>query len=122
MGEVVRAGFLRDRISLRRDGRLLLRDMTRLDGDIATVLAGKAVAGGGTAMASIILAAPDAPARLPILREALAASGLIAGASTFENIVFARILAPDGASLRHCVIAALRACRDGRPMPRVWQG
>jgi urease accessory protein len=122
MGEVVRAGFLRDRITLRRDNRMLLQDMTRLDGDIATALARKAVAGGTAAVASIIFAAPDAPARLPPLRDTLTASGLIAGATSFENIVFARILAPDGASLRHCVISALRACRDGRVMPRVWQG
>jgi urease accessory protein len=122
MGEIVRTGFLRDRITLRRQNRLLLQDITRLDGDIATTLARKAVAGGAGAVASIIFAAPDAPARLPMLRDDLAASGLIAGASGFETIVFARILAPDSASLRNCVVAALRACRDGRPMPRAWQG
>ncbi|OYV33627.1 MAG: hypothetical protein B7Z81_11115, partial [Acidocella sp. 20-61-6] len=38
MGEVVSAGFLRDRIVLRREGRLVLQDMTRLEGDIAAQL------------------------------------------------------------------------------------
>jgi urease accessory protein len=122
MGEVVRSGFLRDRILLRRDGRLVLQDMTRLDGDIVGTLARKAVAGGAAAMASIIFAAPDAGAHLDVMRDVLNASGLVAGTSCFEGVVFARILAPDGASLRNCVVNALRACRNGREMPRVWQG
>jgi urease accessory protein len=122
MGEVVRRGVLRDRILLRRGGRLVLQDMTRLDGDIAAILARKAVAGGAAAMASVIFAAPDAAARLDGLRGVLGASGLVAGASCFEGVVLARILAPDGASLRNCVVNVLRACRDGRAMPRVWQG
>jgi predicted transcriptional regulator len=48
-------------------------------------------------------------------------SGLTAGASVIEGVVFARLLAP-AASLRNCVVAVLRACRDGRALPRVWQG
>jgi urease accessory protein len=121
MREILRAGELHDRIVLRRGKQILLQDMTRLQGDIAGRLARTAIGNGAAAMASIILAAPDAPARLAGLRHVLAESGLTAGATVFNGIVFARILAQDGCGLRNCVIAAVTNLRDGRPMPRVWQ-
>ena len=120
MGETVRSGFLRDRITLRRGGKLLLNDMTRLSGDIEAALAGPATAGGATAMATIVLAGNRAQARLPALRAALA--GAQAGASSFENIVLARLVAPDGFSLRNSLRSGLRALRGETPLPRVWQG
>ena len=119
MGEVVASGFLRDQIRLCQDGRRLLQDMTRLQGDIAAQLRRPAVAGGAAAMASLILAGPGAAEKLPALRAGL--EGMQAGASCFEGIVFARILAADGAALRRCVVAALGAVREGRKLPGVWQ-
>jgi urease accessory protein len=121
MGEVLRRGDLQDRVTLRRGGKLLLQDMTRLRGDIAAQLGRAALCHGAAGMAAITFAAPDATARLAGLRDVLAVGGITAGATNFEGVVFARLLAPDGASLRHCVIAALTFLRDGRPMPRVWQ-
>jgi urease accessory protein len=118
MGETIRAGFLRDRITLRRDKKILLQDMTRLDGDIAAQLARKAVADGAMAVASLIYAAPDTAEKLPALRAALASHH--AGASSFDGIIFARILAPSAISLRKCLVAALHAC--GAVLPKVWQG
>jgi urease accessory protein len=123
MGETVRHGMLRDRITLRQDGRLLFQDMTRLEGDISAQLARPAVAAGAAAVAGLILAGPGAAQKLAALREVLhAASPAVAGASAFDGMVFARILAPDGASLRRCLLAALQACREDRALPRVWQG
>jgi urease accessory protein len=118
MGETIHTGALNDKILLRRDGKTILQDMTRLDGDIAAHLAREAVASGAMAAASLIYAAPDAEARLPDLRAALA--GHHAGASAFEGIIFARILAPSAISLRKCLVAALHSC--GCVLPRVWQG
>ncbi len=120
MGEVLSSGFLRDQIRLRQDGRLVLQDMTRLQGDIAAQLRGPAVAGEARAMASLILAGPGSAEKLPDLRAAL--GGMQAGASCFGGIVFARILAPDGAALRRGVVAALAVAREGRSLPGVWQG
>jgi len=118
MGETIRAGFLRDRIMLRRNKKTLLQDMTRLDGDIAAQLARKAVADGAMAVASLIYAAPDTEEKLPAVRAALASHH--AGASSFDGIIFARILAPSAISLRKCLVAALHAC--GAVLPKVWQG
>jgi urease accessory protein len=121
MGETVKMGWLRDRITLRRDGRLEFQDMTRLEGDIAARLAGRAVASGAMAAASLIFSAPGAVATLPALRAALADAN--AGASALgAELIFARVLAPSAVSLRHSVVAALAACRGGRALPRVWQG
>jgi urease accessory protein len=119
MGEAVRYGSLRDSISAKRDGQLAYQDMTRLDGDITTLLNRAALAAGNICVASIIYAAPDAAARLDPMRAALAPHN--AGASITGGILRARILAPTAASLRHCVIAALATCRDGAPLPRTWQ-
>ena len=118
MGETIRTGALNDTISLKIGGKLVFQDITRLNGDIAAQLARKAVADGAMAVASLIYAAPDAEARLPALRAALA--GNHAGASFFGSKNFARILAPSAISLRNCVTAALRSC--GVILPKVWQG
>jgi urease accessory protein len=115
MGERVTTGFLRDGITLRRDGVLLLRDMTRLDGDIEAVLGRKAVADGRMATALLIYAAPDAPERLDDVRT------MLAGATVLDGLLRARIVAPSASALRTCVIAALKICRSGRPLPRTWQ-
>jgi urease accessory protein len=123
MGETVQFGTLRDQIRLRRDGRLLFQDMTRLEGEIAAQLQRRAVAGGACAVAGLIIAGPQAEQQLDRLRAVLhAAPGIVAGASAFEGIIFARLLAPGGASLRQCLLPALEACRGSRKLPRVWQG
>jgi urease accessory protein len=98
MGETIRAGILRDKILLRRGEKLILQDMTTLGGDIADQLARKAVGNGAMAVASLIYA----------------------GASAFDGIIFARLLAPSAISLRKCLVAALHEC--GAVLPRVWQG
>ena len=121
MGETLRAGSLRDRISLRRDGKLLLADFTRLDGDIAALLARPAIAAGAAALATVIYAASDAAARLPAVRAALAVYGAESAATTLDGMIVARLLAPDAISLRSYLLAALRPLLDGRPFPRVWQ-
>ena len=121
MGETVRHGSLRDKISLFRDKKRVLHDVNRLEGAIAAQLARKAVAAGNIAMASLIYAAPDAEILLPLMRGAMADSGCEAGASAFEGIIFGRVLAPDAASLRRCVVAVLKSCRGERELPRSWQ-
>jgi len=119
MGEVVRGGFLRDRISLRRQGQLLWQDSTRLEGDIATKLDHPGVAAGGRALASIFAVGPGISGQLDALRTALA--GAHAGASWTGEILLARILAPDAAALRRVVAKALAVLRPGK-LPRVWHG
>jgi len=116
-GEVLREIFLRDTVTLRRGGRLVLHDQVRLQGHVPRLLAGRATAGGAGAVASLVYAAPGAAARLDPLRAALAGAG---GASFRDGLVVARIVAQDGRQARCAVLAGLGALRDGRALPRVW--
>ncbi len=118
MDERVRTASLHDRVSIRREGRLVVHDAIRLEGAVATVLAGRAVARGGCAVATIWCAGPAAAALLEPLRQALTDAD--AGASVVEGVLIARIVAPTGASLRKTVVQGLNILRGGRTLPRVW--
>lgn len=119
MGETIRHARLRDTIRIRRDGRLILHDAIRLDGD-AAVLDTKAGANANRAMATLFHVAPNAPARLDALRAACENAPAEMGVSAWNGMLIARILAPDAARLRATVTLALNLLRDGRPLPRVW--
>jgi urease accessory protein len=118
MGERLVQASIADTIRLRRDGRLILHDAIRLQGAVAAALARPAIAAGAGAMATILHAAPGAEAALDAVRAALA--GAEAGASAWNGLLLARILAPSGASLRRTVRLVLETLRAGRPLPRVW--
>lgn len=118
MGETVHTGRIRDVIRVRQDGREKLHDAVRLHGEVQSVLDRRASAGGGRAVGTVIHAAPDAPARLDDVRAALAPFD--AGASCWDGLLVARIVAPDGVLLRAAVVAVLAVLRAGRPLPRVW--
>jgi urease accessory protein len=118
MGERVVTALLRDLIQVRRGGELLLHDAIRLDGEVDQVLERTAIAGSARAVATLVHVAPDAEARLGSVREALIESD--GGASAWNGMLIARILAHDGASARRSMVAALSVLRDGRPLPRVW--
>lgn len=118
MGERVRTARLADTIRVRRAGTLVLHDAIRLQGAVDEVLARPAVAAGARGVATLVLVAPDAETRLAAVRAALA--GAEAGASAWNGLLLARILAPDGAALRQAVMAGLECLRGGRKLPRVW--
>lgn len=119
-GESVRGGRFRDAWRLRRDGRLIYADVTALEGDMQAMLDRRAGGQGARAAAQILHVAPDAPARLDAVREALEGEAM-AGASAWDGLLAIRLLAPTGADLRRLVARALAPLRAGRPLPRVWQ-
>lgn len=121
MGERLGSGMLRDRITIRRNGKVILQDMTRLDGDVTNILARKAVGAGALAVATIIRAAPDAAGLLDPVRAALVETGCEAGASMVEGVLVARLLAPSSQILRRAIVKILMLCRNGQALPRVWQ-
>ena len=116
MGEVVQRASLRDLIEIRRDDRLLLYDAIRLEGEVAEAMRRAAVADGARAIATVVHVAPDAEAMLNAVRTAAPQCG----ASAWDGMLIARVLAPDSAVLRAAVIDILRVLRRGRPLPRVW--
>ena len=120
MGEQVDHAHLHDTIRVRRGGRLVLHDAIRLSGEVAATLRRPAIGGGARAVATLVHAAPGAASMLEPVRAALAEAPGECASSAWDGLLVARFLAPDGASLRAAVLAALRALRDGRPLPRVW--
>jgi urease accessory protein len=120
MGETVEEGLLDDRWRIWRGGRLVYADALRLDGSIRALLARAAIGAGAAAMAILIHISPTAVSLHAIVREALAAAIGLAAASVSGALLIVRLLARDGAVLRHDLTIALAALRSGRPLPRVW--
>jgi len=115
MGEAMRDGFFTDRWRLRRDGRLMFADAALLDGAISERLSAAAVAAGGIAVASVLIA-PAGEATIAAVR-ALEFAGE-AGISAWNGLALARLVARDGAALRRDLIAVLAALGHG--VPRLW--
>ena len=115
--ERVEEGGFRDRWMIRREGKPVLAEATRLEGKIAETLRRPAVLDGGCACATIVYAAPDAASLVAPLREALAGSE--AGASLRDGVLLARLVARDGFALRPALLAAMGVLRR-MPVPRVW--
>jgi urease accessory protein len=115
MGETVEEGLLADRWRVRRGGRLLFAENTRLDGAIADKLVMPAVAAGGVAIATVLMAPADDTTTAAV--RALDFAGEV-GVSAWNGIAVARLCAKDGAALRHDLIAVLAAL--GAAVPRLW--
>ena len=119
MGETRIDARVRDSWRVRRDGQLVFADETRVDHAGAT-LERKAVGAGARALSTIIASAPNIEARLPDLRAALegAGSGVESGASAFDGIIVARLLAASFDQLRIALVASIVAL--GGRKPRLW--
>jgi urease accessory protein len=115
MGERVAEGAFTDRWRVRRDGRLLFAETMRLEGDIARMLAEPAIAGGGIAVATVLVV-PGGQAMVERARAQTFCGE--AGVSAWNGLAVARLCAKDDASLRRdlaTIIAAL-----GGTVPRLW--
>jgi urease accessory protein len=119
MGESQIDASVRDSWRVRRDGRLVFADETRLVQAGAT-LDCKAVGAGARAISTIVASAPNIDARLPDLRAALDAGrpGVESGASAFDSLVVARLLAASSDQLRAALLASIVAL--GGRKPRLW--
>lgn len=120
MDETVDSGSLRDGWRIRRGGRLVYADALRLEGPVAALMGRPAIGAGARAMAVLIHVSRRAAGLLGAVREALAGAAGTAAASAWNGMLVVRLLAADGATLRHDMLRALAVLRGGRPMPRVW--
>jgi urease accessory protein len=119
MGETRIDARVRDSWRVRRDGQLVFADETRIDHAGAT-LERKAVGAGARALSTIVASAPDIEARLPGLRAALEVTspGVESGASAFDGLIVARLLAASFNQLRMGLVASIVAL--GGRKPRLW--
>jgi urease accessory protein len=124
MGERDIDADIRDSWRIRRAGRLVFAEELRLDRAAAT-LDRPAVGRGARAIASILIAAPEAQAQLDKIRAALdeacerGEERLEAGATAFDGLVLARLASPSPTRLRAALAEVMMALR-GRAAPRVW--
>jgi urease accessory protein len=120
MGEDVRRGAIRDVWRVRRAGALIFADTFLVDGAVADALDRPATFDGARAAGMLLYAAPGAAARVGEVRAVLEAAGSPGGASAFNGMLVARVLANDSRGLQ-ATLVRLIAQLSGRPLPRVWQ-
>lgn len=116
MGETVEEGGLFDRWRIRREGSLVYAETVRLDDFIQTRLRERAVTAGGGAIATLFVAPADDTRIAPI--RALTDWRGETAVSAWNGFALARFVAPDGAALRHDLMATLAAL--GTAVPRLW--
>jgi urease accessory protein len=118
MGEAVMSGSCFDRWRVRVDGTLVFAETVRLGGAIAPRLAERAIADGGVAIASVVKI-PGDEARVAAVRASNDSFASEVGASAWNGIAAARLVAVDGAALRRDLVRVLMAL-GGAPLPRLW--
>jgi urease accessory protein len=121
MGEARIAAQLSDSWRLKRGGRLVFADATRID-QAGASLDRPACGAGARGVSTLLAAAPDVEARLPSLRAALEihAAEVEGGASAFDGLIVSRLVSASPSRLREAAIAAILAL-SGREPPRLWR-
>ncbi len=120
MGETLATASFRDSWRIRRGGRLVFAEETACDGGWREAAARRAALGGDcAAFATLVLAAPDADARLPMVRGLLESHAIDGGASVVDGLLVVRLVAGAGLALRHGLLPLLELMSDVR-LPRVW--
>jgi len=118
MGETLRHGHFFDRWRVRRAGALVFAESLRLDHAIEERLAQRAVADDAVAIASVLKVPGDGAAAAAVRAREKDFAGEV-GASAWNGLALARLVAPDGAALHRDLIAVLSAFGN-MPLPRLW--
>jgi urease accessory protein len=118
MGETVASGEFFDCWRVRVGGMLAFAETLRLDGAIAQRLAQRASANGGGAVASV-LKFPGDDASIAAVRAVAQDFHGEVGVSAWNGLALARLVAPDGATLRRDLIGVISAL-GGAKLPRLW--
>lgn len=118
MGEAARGALFSDRWRIRREGRLVHAEATRLTGmDIERD--GLSLIAGNNAFATVLAITPQAGEKLDALR-ALLPAGAMAGASATGERLVLRALAPSGLALRRILAPAVALLSGAGALPRLW--
>ncbi|MEO5805189.1 urease accessory protein UreD [Devosia sp.] len=119
MGEQARNAQFSDQWRIRRDGRLIHAEATRLTGDADRERDGLSLLDGMRAFATIVRIAPNAEARLAQIRDLLPAIGRIAASAIGERLIV-RAMAPSGLALRRMIVPIIAELSGGGSLPRLW--
>lgn len=118
MGEAARGALFADRWRIRREGRLVHAEATRLTGmDIERD--GLSLIASHNAFATVLAIAPRAGERLDALRALLPPGATAAASATGERLVL-RALAPSGLALRRILAPTVALLSGAGSLPRLW--
>jgi urease accessory protein len=117
MGESVTSGSFVDKWRVRIDGALVFADAVRLDGEIAQLLAQRAVAAEGIAVGTLLKIPADDETIQAVRVVAPACSGEV-GVSAWNGLMIGRLVASTDAALRGDLFRILTAL--GTAPPRLW--
>lgn len=121
-GERMIDGMIDDKWSIRRNGRLVHMEATRLSGDIDDVMQRPANGDGAHVVATILHVGPGAADRLERVRASIGyAADIEVAASAWNGKLVIRALGARGGAIRS-LLAVVAGAIIGRPLPRVWQG
>lgn len=116
MGEAARGARLSDNWRIRRGGRLLHAEATRLSADLLERDGLSLLAGAG-AFATLLYVGGDAERRLNAVRALL--TGQVA-ASVIDERLIVRALAPSGLALRRIITPIIAELSGAGTLPRLW--
>lgn len=119
MGEAITSASYSDKWRIKRGGKLIFADNTKLDGSIADLLVKPAIADGARVISTTIFIAPGAEDRLPAIRTALGSSDTNAAASAWNNLLVIRALGQNSQSIR-MLLTQILPLLSGNALPRVW--
>lgn len=116
MGEDARGARLRDRWTIRRDGRLIHAEATRLSAD-PLERDGLSLLDGARAFATILYVGRDAERKLAPVRQTLSGRS---GASLIGERLIVRIIADSGLALRRIIAPTIAELSSAGALPRLW--
>lgn len=116
MGEAARGAHLRDNWRIRRNGRLIHAEATRLDGD-DLARDGLSLLAGANAFATLLYVGADAELKLDKVRAMLSGQS---GASVIGERLVIRAMAPGGLALRRIITPIIAQLSGAGTLPRLW--
>ena len=118
-GERMTSGLFHDRWRVRRDGRLILAEDVRLDGDIAGQLERRAIGNGACAIATIVHVSPEVYGQLGPVRDVMRCAACDAGGSAWNGMLVIRLAGPEPHIVRATSARVLSVLLPG-VSPRIW--
>jgi len=116
MGEAARGAHLRDNWRIRRNGRLMHAEATKLGGEDRERDA-IALLNGANAFATLLYVGADAELKLDKVRSCLSGD---AAASAFGEKLIIRAMAPSGLALRRIIAPIIADLSGAGTLPRLW--
>ena len=117
MDETVISGLLRDRWTIRRDGRTIHAEAFKLGPDMAAQTAQASVLNGANAFATLLLLDPDCERLLEPARIIIGDKG---GASFWNGKLLARLIDEDGYALRQRLVPLVSLLNKQASLPKCW--